>query len=308
MKKVFGLIIVLLFIAAIAAFIVPKPLSKNTVESNLTVTVSTFALYDAVINIARDYAKVGMVVPFGVDIHTYEPTPRDMIRIEKSDLFIFNGAGLEPWTKIFKGGNRRIDMSRYVSLLEGQNHKKGDHLHDHGGVDPHYWLDIENMIKVADKIEEALIELLGKSTAADIHKNAEQYRKSLGILDGLFQKRLSSCRLDTIVVSHNAFAYMGRRYGFHIKALSGLSPDAMPSAKTVAELADMVRKKGIKVVFYESFVSDRLIQSVAKESGARVEMLQPLANITAKEAKQFQDYRLIMNMNLKKLRMALECR
>ena len=322
MKKALGLIAVLLVVIVLFGMLMPTPSKKET--NKPLIVVSTFSLYDVLTHLARDRAEVVMIVPFGVDVHAYEPTPKDMIRIEKSDLFVFSGAGLEPWTDAFGHYKHGIDMSRHVFLLENDTHQNEDPTEDtknemnddpgytahahHGTVDPHYWLDIDNMLKITDKLEEVLLDLLEKDAADDIHAHAVIYRKGLQILDGLFQKRLASCRLDTIVVSHNAFGYLAKRYGFDVAALSGLSPDAMPSAKTMAKIADLVQAKKLNTVFYESFVSDQLIQSIAKESGARVEVLQPLANITAEEAEQFQDYKLLMNINLQKLRNALECR
>jgi len=227
-----------------------------------------------------------------------------------SDLFVYSGAGLEPWTTTFSHITAKIDMSGYVDLLEFAEHgddQEEEHAHHHMGADPHYWLDIPNMIKVTNKLESVLIGLLDPQLSKKIHEYAVSYRKGLQVLDGLFQKRLASCELDTIVVSHNAFGYLGKRYGFHIEALTGLSPDAIPSAKTMAQLSDLVKELHLTTVFYESFVSDRLIQSIAKETGAAVDVLQPLANITAEEAEQFQDYNLLMNINLLKLRQALKC-
>jgi len=139
-----------------------------------------------------------------------------------------------------------------------------------------------------------------------LETRAQEYINRLKMLDALYKKRLSQCRLDTIVVSHNAFGYLGARYGFHVASVTGLSPDTMPDAKTMAELSDFVEQKGIKTVFYESFVSDKMADAIAHETGVRVDVLQPLANITAKEIGA--DYFRLMNANLLKLHDAMECR
>jgi len=310
MKKAFVLVLILLVAVVIISTQIPlKPEDKG---NRVHIVVSTFALYDVLKHLTREEADVSMLIPFGVDVHTYEPTPQDMVRLEKSDLFVYSGAGLEPWTSVFTHAKHKVDMSKYVQLLRRDiTHKHGaaqEDKHDHGAIDPHYWLDIENMIRVTDALEIELVKLFGEDKAQKIHANAQSYRKNLQVLDHLFQKRLHSCQKDTIPVSHNAFGYLGKRYGFHIKALTGLSPDAIPSAKTMAKISDLVKQQKLTTLFYESFVSDRLIQSIAHETGASVEVLQPLANITAEEAKQFQDYNLLMNINLQKLRQALLCR
>ncbi|RLA73368.1 MAG: zinc ABC transporter substrate-binding protein [Epsilonproteobacteria bacterium] len=307
MKKA---LLLVLFLLGLVAFIAIQTPSKSSSESNKPlIVVSTFALYDVLIHLAREHADVVMLVPFGVDVHTYEPTPQDMARLENSDLFVYSGAGLEPWTATFAHIPNKVDMSHYVDLLifnENDDHE--EHAHHHKGADPHYWLDIQNMIKVTDKLEVLLSDILDPQLSDTIHLNAESYRKGLSVLDQLFQKRLANCARDTIVVSHNAFGYLGKRYGFHIEALTGLSPDAIPSAKAMAQISDLVQARNLNTVFYESFVSDRLIRSIAKETGASVDVLQPLANITAEEAREFQDYKLLMNINLQKLRYALACK
>ena len=127
-------------------------------------------------------------------------------------------------------------------------------------------------------------------------------------LDNEYKKRLSSCKLDTIIVNHDAFSYLAHRYGFHIEALSGLSPEAEPSAKNMVKLIEHVKEHKVSTIFFESFASDKAIKSIAKEAKVKVDMLQPLGNITADEAKANLSYEDIMRKNLQKISQALECK
>lgn len=311
MKK----IIMTLVIVVIAMLVLVLTFSdhKKMDSSKPQVTVSTFALYDISKKLLNNIAEVSMLIPFGKDIHSYEMTPQDRIRVEKSTLFLYSGAGLEPWTKNFTTHPNTFDMSQYVTLREASAHDHGDHDahegHEDGdhAVDPHYWLDISNMIKMTYALRDLFKKSFPEAFSDQITSNANYYVKQLHALDALYAKRLSSCKRDTIVVGHNAFGYLADRYGFHVMALTGLSPDAMPSAKDLARMSDLVHDKRISVLFSEPFESDRLIQSVAKAAKARVDVLQPLANISAKEAQEMLDYHLIMQQNLKKLHAALEC-
>ena len=113
---------------------------------------------------------------------------------------------------------------------------------------------------------------------------------------------------DTIIVNHNAFSYLSKKYDFEIEALSGLSPDAQPSAKSMVKLINHIKEHGISTVFFESFVSDRAMKSIASEAKVSVDVLQPLGNITADEAKKNLSYEDIMLINLEKISKALECR
>ncbi|MHC3993193.1 metal ABC transporter substrate-binding protein [Thiomicrolovo sp. ZZH C-3] len=307
MKKAIIVLLALLMVLVLAlVVIVPE---KKVQTGKADVIVTTFALYDIARHLLGKDAEVAMLIPFGRDVHTFEPTPQDMIRVQKSRLFLYSGAGLEPWTEPFESFGNATDMSRHVRLHAGghAHHDHGEeHDDDHHGADPHYWLDIDNMIALVTALEQLFTSAFPAVDAGTFRERGAAYIKRLETLDALYRKRLGDCRLDTIVVSHNAFGYLAERYGFHIAAVMGLSPDTMPDAKTMAQLTDIVREHGIKTLFYESFVSDKLVASLATETGVRVDVLQPLANITADEIGA--DYFRLMNANLLKLYDALECR
>lgn len=277
-------------------------------ESKPTVSVTTFALYDIVKNVAKDSVNIQNIVPFGVSLHTYEPTPKDIIKIQKSDILLFSGAGLEPWIKGFVTNTKSIDISKVVSLreLDHDEHER-DHHHDHSGVDPHYWLDIDNMILATKKIRDELIAL--KPDAKDFYvKNSDAYIELLQSVDSEYKSALSSCRLDTIVVNHDAFSYLSLRYGFKTLPLSGLSPEAEPNAKKIIKLVEVIKATKVKVIFSENFVSDKAMKNIAKESNTKSDILQPMGNISASEANAGVSYTDIMRANLLKIKEALECR
>jgi len=294
--------------AALSLIEVNTPTSKDE-GTRPQVAVSTFALFDMVRHIGGDVIDSFMIIPFGVDVHSFEPTPRDLARLSKSSLFVFSGAGLEPWATTFSKNIDSLDVSKSVKLMpiveEDASHES-EHDHHHEGFDPHYWLDMQNMI-MASKIVEKELADLSPAQASDIHQNAQQYRQRLERIDERFRKGLSRCKKHEIVVNHKAFGYLAHRYGFKVIALTGLSPEAMPSAKTMATVIDTVKSKQINTLFFESFVSDRLISTIARETGAGVEVLHPLANITADEAAREADFESLMQEDLEKLSHAMEC-
>ncbi len=306
MKKAGVLIITILIVVVI--FVLSMQESENSTANKPRITVSTFALYDVSQKLLGEYADVSMLVPFGQDIHSYEMTPQDRIKIEKSQFFIYSGAGLEPWTHNFEALSNAIDMSKFVTLQYAEDehhHHEEQNLH---AFDPHYWLDIDNMILITKKLQDLYVKAFSKEISKQIEYNASEYISMLKSIDALYKKRLFTCKHDEIIVAHNAFAYLASRYGFHVTALTGFSPDAMPSAKDLAILSDTVKKKGISVIFAEAYMSDTLMKSLSRETGSRVDTLQPLANITAQEASEFNDYKFLMQRNLKKLSLAMECR
>ncbi len=120
-----------------------------------------------------------------------------------------------------------------------------------------------------------------------------------------YSRALSLCTRHEIVVNHNAFGYLAKKYNFSVHSVTGLSPDEQVSAKKMKEISDLVKEEGIKIIFFESFISPKVSETIAKETGVHVQSLQPLANVTQDEAQQ--GYIILMRENLKKLSLAMEC-
>ena len=285
---------------------------ETTPNTKPMVAVTTFALHDILKHIAGDSVTIVNALPFGVDPHSFEPTPKLIGNIEKSALFIYSGAGLEPWTHGFDFASKVIDMSKHVNLreLHEEQHDEGEehtiHHHHDGDEDPHYWLDFSNMMKATNIITDELIRLFPthKKLYSD---NKDKYIAMLKKLDLEYKNQLLSCKNDTIIVNHNAFGYLADKYHFHVESLSGLSPEAMPNAKKIIRLIKIIKEHQVSTLFFESFASNRVIDSIAKEANVKVDVLQPLGNITADEAAEHLTYQKMMTTNLLKLSKALEC-
>ena len=306
LKNIIFTFIIVLFISLL--IITGKNRSVNENIKEITIATSTFSLYDIVKNIANDSVDLFMILPSGVDAHNYEPTPKQVVKLYKSDLVIYSGAGLEPWIDAFEFQSKVIDISLHVKLKELNEHNNCDgHHHNHTqNFDPHYWLDLQNMIMATEFITSELIILSPENKELYI-KNKNIYIEKLKNLDEKYKNELAMCKLNTIVVNHNAFSYLSSKYGFKVKALSGFSPEAQPSAKNMANLIEYVKEHKISTIFFESFVSDKAIKSIANEAKVNIDVLQPLGNITADEAKQKLTYEDIMKSNLEKISKALEC-
>ena len=304
MKKVSFLVLLLsLFI-----FVLFMSHREGSAVSHIPrVTVSTFALYDIVKHIGGDQIKVEMVIPFGVEVHSFEPTPKTIIEIQKSKLFFYSGADLEPWVSNLAQGKNLRDMSRYVHLLAPEEGEENEpHHHHHEAVDPHYWLDLGNMQLLAKEIA-AQLGTIDPHNSDLYRQRAEAYIRQLAALDKEYAKRLEHCDVRTVVLHHNILGYVAARYNFTVEPLTGLSPDALADAKTMATLSKSIKEKGIKVLFFEAFVSDRMMQSLARENGVELDYLEPLANITALQAEKKMSYVEGMENNLNKLSHAMRC-
>jgi len=277
---------------------------KRDASSKPIIAVTTFALYDITKHLVGDDVEVVHILPFGVDPHSFEPTPKLMAKIEKANIVFYSGAGLEPWTHSFHFSHKAINVSEYVSLrhlnaLEAQEH--------HNSIDPHYWLDFANMKKMVHLIATELIQLLPQDKVV-FQYNELQYIKMLDTLDQVYKQKLSQCQLDTVVISHNALGYLSDKYHFKVESLSGLSPEAQPSAKDIAKIMEDIKKRHVSTAFFEHFVNDSIVKSVAHDTGIQLEVFQPLGNITADEANAGLTYEDIMYKNVDKLAKALMCK
>lgn len=281
-----------------------------------SVVVTTYPLYEVMHRVGGDTIRLEQVIPHGRDIHTFRPSPKTMAAISRASLFVYSGAGLEPWSEQLltnlSSRTRVVEMSRFVQLLEhddeeehGEEHG-GHEGHHHGAVDPHYWLDIANMIAMTEAAERLLTELQPGSRDR-YRRNAETYTAELKALEADYRRALASCQQHYLVSNHDAFGYIAHAYGFETIAVTGLSPDQQPSAKTMAEVLKLIQTKKIRTVFFEAFVSDSVARSLADDTGAKVASLQPLANLSGDEAASNENYITIMRNNLEKIVQALEC-
>lgn len=306
MKKVVLLVVVLLMVT-LALFVSQN--KKKAFSERPMISVSTFALYDIVKHVGGENVDVEMVIPFGVEVHSFEPTPKTIIQIKKSALFFYSGAELEPWIiRLAQNGNM-LDMSQYVDLREaGDSEEEHEEHHHHGddAHDPHYWLDIGNMKLLTQKIALELVKLDGDHEAAYV-KKATDYIGELDALEKAYEKRLKNCQVREVILHHNVLGYAAADYNFSVAPLTGLSPDALADAQTMARLSKEIKEKGINVLFFEAFVNDRLMRNLAKENGVELDYLEPLANITAAQAEAGMTYTEGMTDNLNKLVHAMRC-
>ena len=306
---------IIILIAVVTLFLVQMfVLNEDSKEEKSTkkiVTLSTFVLYDIARHISDDTFELVRIIPTGVDIHSFEPTPKIMAKVEKSHLVVYNGAGLEPWLSSFDFNNRAVGIGNYIRIRSlGENefdtHAHHDHQCAHSTLDPHIWLDIENMKRATDIITYEFIAIQPKHKLLYL-ENRDKYLAMLVKLDELYKEKLGTCRLDTIVTSHNGFSYLSRNYNFNVKSLTGLSPDAESSPKDIIRIIEDVKEHNVQVVFYENFTSNKSMKSLAAQANVKLDSLHPIGNITKDDAKNNETYETLMISNLDKLSEALIC-
>lgn len=318
---IFGAVIMAI-VAGLAFFAPGARDGLRETKEGPVVMVSTFPLYEAARAVAADAMEIRTIIPLGADPHVFSPNPQQVAEVSTSSLFVYNGAGFESWAESLKNtlpsGVKVIDMSRHVALQKNEKghqdehqeeagHDKHAHEHDHGAYDPHYWLDIDNMIAMTRTLEAEFSGLLPEK-AESFHKNAAAYIDELQTLKAEYARGLAECKSPTLVSNHDAFGYLARANRLETVSVVGLSTDEQPSAQTMAHIVELVKEHGIRTVFFEALVNGSVAQTIARETGAKALPLQPLANISEDELKSHQTYLSIMRENLKKLREAMECR
>lgn len=266
------------------------------------VVATLFPQFDFARQVGRDKAEVSLLLPPGVESHTYEPKPRDAVRINNAGLFLYTGKYMEPWVDgMLKGvADKRliiVDTSRNVAL------------YDKGGVDPHIWLDLDNARVMVDNIAGGFIEK-DPGNKKFYLDNAEEYKDKLKELDAKFKDTFAGCKHDTFIYGgHFAFGYFVRRY--HLKYLSaykGFSPDSEPTPNAIMELIRKMKAEGLKYVYYEEMLSPRLARTIAGEAGAGLLPLNSAHNVTKRDLDSGVTFMSIMEDNIENLKKGLECR
>ncbi|HSR10500.1 MAG TPA: zinc ABC transporter substrate-binding protein, partial [Thermodesulfobacteriota bacterium] len=240
-----------------------------------------------------------------------DPKPGDLARISRADLFIYLGAGMEPWVPRFlkaaQSGLKAVEASRDLPLFENkENHGRHSQGEKHD-ADPHVWLDFSLSMRIVDAIGAAMAEK-APDLAPRFRAGADDYKSRLEILDRQFREGLSSCRRRQIVLGgHSAFSYLARRYGLEQVALYGINPNAEPTPRKLAEVIRAAKARNVRCIFFEELVNPKLADVLAAEAGVETLVLNDGANITREKRDQKISFIRLMEQNLSQLRRGLDC-
>jgi len=299
-------------------------------SGKLLVYASFYPMYDFAAKIGGDRIELNIVVPTGSDPHDWEPTPVLIAGLEKAEVFIYNGAGMEHWvdTVLTSLQNKNlivVETAADIPLLEdthshaavidrnqnyghehGQEHDDpDDQNHDGCEFDSHTWLNPQYAKKQMALIKSAF-------TTADpdnsdyYEANYDYYATELDKLDAEYKEELASLKNKVIVVSHEAYGYLCDAYGLVQVGIMGLQPDAEPTPARMAEVIDLVKAYNVGTIFFEKLAGPRVAEVIADATGAEVAALSPLEGLTETEIAEGDDYFSVMRKNLEALKKALE--
>jgi zinc transport system substrate-binding protein len=291
-------------------------------DGPLRVIASFYPLEYLAQRVAGEHVEISSLTAPGVDPHEAELSPRTVGSLGTADLVVFE-SGMQPAVDDAvrqQAADHSFDVSPAADLLplagddehagEGAagaagtgEHSAGDG-HDHGPVDPHFWLDPQRYGDVAVALAEELSALDPAGSAA-YTANAEALVADLEALDAELEDGLARCTSREVVTTHEAFGYLGERYDLQVTGITGISPDSEPSPARLAEVTALVHELGVQTIYAEPLLSSAIAETVATETGARVLTLDPADGLS--QAGGDADYLDIMRTNLATLREGQDC-
>ena len=290
------------------------------------VYVSSYPMYDFTKKIGGDKVVVINLIPAGAEPHDWEPSAKDISALERAAVFIYSGVGLEHWVdKVLGALNNKelvvVEASKGLALLEGTHqHEHHHHYHgendeheeptnheehgEEGSKDPHVWLNPQNAKHQMKAIKDALAKV-DPDNADYYEENYKKYAAELDKLDAEYKEGLKPFTHREIIVSHQAFGYLCEAYGLTQESIRGISPEEEPSPARMGEIIRFAKTHQVKVIFFEEGVDSKISETIAREIGAEVDVLNPLESLSLEAINAGEDYFSVMRKNLKAIQGAL---
>jgi zinc transport system substrate-binding protein len=269
-----------------------------------TVVASFYPLYFIAERVAGRYNDVIDLTPPGVEPHEYELTVRQVADVDNARVGFYERGVAPSVDQAMENDSpaHALDVTDVVHLAAPVTGSGVESTSD--DKDPHFWQDPTLMADAANAFAHTMAE--GDPAHADYYrKRALALTQELMDLDRDYRTTLSSCRIDTIVVSHDAFEYLARRYHVDVVPIAGLEPDAEPSLQRLHDLANLIRDRGVTTVFFETLASPQLAESLAGDAGATPAVLDPIEGLASDDPDD--TYLTLMRQNLAALAKAGDC-
>lgn len=284
--------------------------AANRPPGTIAVSAAFYPLAFVVSQVGGSHVFVTSVTKPGAEPHDLELTPRDVVAVRQADLVVYE-KGFQPAMDdaVPQDHSHVLDVTSAAQLdlpapAEGGSSATPATPTPGGARDPHFWLDPQRYANVAQAVGERLA-AVDPTHAADYRAGAARFTAELTQIDHEYRTGLASCAHHEIVTGHSAFGYLARRYGLTQEGIAGVTPDAEPDASTMSSIVDRIRKDGITTVYAETLVSPALAETIARETSAKVAVLDPIEGITS--ASKGKDYFEVMRSNLATLKIGQGC-
>ncbi len=311
MKRLMALLAALIMLCGCSA---GKGESSEKLSEKLSVVTTIFPAYDFARQVFGDTAEVTMLLKPGTESHTYDPTARDIMKINDCDLFIFNGGESDSWVEgILEAadGVRTLRMMDVVEALE-EEHIEGmeEETHEHektdgAEYDEHIWTSPKNAVKIVESIKSAAVEIAPENK--ELYSDAtDKYIGEINELDSDFKQLLDGESRYFVFGDRFPLLYFFREYGLnYCAAFPGCGSETEPSARTIGFLLNKLDGDAVRTVFYIELSNHKLADTLAAEKGIGAEEFHTCHNITAEDFAAGETYVSLMRRNYKMLKEVL---
>lgn len=313
MKKIIIGLIFTTTIIILGFLIFSKETEEQAVNNKLKVVATIFPNYEITREIGGNRVELLQLLPPGLEAHSFEPKPSDLIKINEADVFIYTSKEMEPWViDILNGLNNKkllvVDLSSKVKMISGTHHEHKDEESEEEILDPHIWLDFDNYQLMAQQVSEALV-IKDPENKNLYTENLNTLNTKITLLNQKYQEILSNCEKNKIIYGgHYAFGYMTAKYQLNYEAAQGFSPDSEPSAKDLKSLIDQIRREGLNYVYYEEMSTPKIAEIISQETGVGLLQLNAAHNVTKEQVQNKISFISIMENNLNNLKLGLNCK
>lgn len=289
-------------------------------SDRLSVICSIFAPYDFARQVAGDRADVKMLLPTGVESHSYEPTPRDIIELENADIFFYVSEHTETWvTQITDAVEnetvKKIEIADELGITVNDHdhdhehehhHEEEEHEHEDGETDEHIWTNLETATEMINCIAKEMGE--SDPENADFYsENAKRYTDEILRLRDDFNELVKTSKRKEII-SGSRFAMKNFTHEFGLEftaAFDSCVDNTEPSASVMAQIIDKIKTDKLPVIFYEELTEPKIARAVSNETGAKMLLLHSCHNVSSDEMKRGETYLSLMRKNYNNLKEAL---
>lgn len=291
MKKFFAALLVLLTLAVCGC----GGGQNAPADGKMQVAASFYPMAEFARAVGGDKVSVYTMIGDGVEPHDWEPSARDLTRLAKAGVFVYNG-GVEPWAQpalaaVAGDGVQAVEAGRAFMAGNGKN-------------DPHFWLSPRKAAVEVAAIRDAFAKA-DPAHAEEYQKNAAAYIEKISSLDKKLAAVAQNAKIKTFITTHAAFGHLAEDYGLTQEAIMGLSPQSEPSPAALNRLLGIMQAEGIKYVFFETLVSPRIAETIATAAGVQTLVLDPIEGLSEAGYKNGDDYLKIMERNIENLDIAL---
>ena len=290
----------------------PSTSSGPAGATQLKVTAAFYPFEYVAQQVGKDLVTITDLTQPGAEPHDLELSPKQVAGIGESDLLIYQKGFQAAVDSALQtvSPKQAVDTASFLTLQPAQHeddHADEGHAddgHDHGALDPHTWLDPNNMVTITEHVRDALAEAKPDAKAT-FAANADALIAQLKQLDTDFKAGLSSCQRKVFITSHEAFGYLAHRYGLEQVGISGIEPDTEPTAARIAEVQKVAKANGVTTIFFETLASPAVAKSIAGDLKLTTDVLDPLEGLTPES--RGSDYIEVMKSNLTSLQKANGC-